>query len=607
MPVELLARAGLSRRASRLAAALVLLAAVHAAAAAPARKPVRRAKPAPSSTLDYKQPPPAPGDTVLLRVADRYVTLADFRSEWERLPPSQRPLAPDALTAYRVFLEDLQTRDLLAVEAQRHPRTLPAPQQADIDSFHHAMTRNQLFAVDVESRVSVDTTQTALYRKELSKILYLQAYLYPTREAAQAAYTKVVGGLTPARLDEQVAAGAPGAPQRVDLGNRIREDFNEQTARVLWQLAPGRLSAPVSSKEGWALFQVIAERTRPNSVLSSGEAGLLREMRRIKANEYKEIYRDSLAHAYKVAYVDAAMDTIAQRFSLLPPRTTPRPGGGAIYNMDQPLPSFTRSDSALVLARSTLGPLTAGQILSYVSQMSPYLRPEIHSSSQLRSLVDRVAFDRVLLRRALDLGLDRDPVVRRLTARRRERYLVEALYADSVSSRVRVSETDLASYYAADTSKWRVPESVTLWVCSVDSRARADSVLALAKAGANLEQLARDYANVQEIADGGGMTRPVTRGQAPLPELEDKYFAAAKGELVGPLPAAEGWAVFKVIDKSPARGRSFTEAHDDVARAYRNEKEEEVMQAFLARLRKRYPVEKHEELLAPLAASPGAP
>ena len=40
----------------------------------------------------------------------------------------------------------------------------------------------------------------------------------------------------------------------------------------------------------------------------------------------------------------------------------------------------------------------------------------------------------------------------------------------------------------------------------------------------------------------------------------------------------------------------------DVARAYRNEKEEEVMQAFLARLRKRFPVEKHEELLKPLAS-----
>src|SRR5262249_38908120 len=158
------------------------------------------------------------------------------------LTPDQRPMAPSPVIAYKVFLQDIVTRELMAVEATRRPRPLTAAEQADVDSLWHVLARNQLFIEEVGNRVSVDSSHADLFRYDLTHIPLLPPLLSASQEEAQAWYTRT-GGATPvSRLEAAAKQGGSGAPQEIDLGHKIREDFNDENARILFTLAPGRLS-----------------------------------------------------------------------------------------------------------------------------------------------------------------------------------------------------------------------------------------------------------------------------------------------------------------------------------------------------------------------------
>jgi hypothetical protein len=272
--------------------------------------------------------------------------------------------------------------------------------------------------------------------------------------------------------------------------------------------------------------------------------------------------------------------------------------------MYQPLPVYQPGDSALVLATSNLGPITAGDLYRFLANLNEIERPDIRSIDKLQPWVDRVAFDQTLLRRARAMGYDRDPWVLRQVEMRRAGYQVRALYADSVSDRVHIAEADARDRYAADTLRWMEHENVAMWVCAVPTRGQADSLLRLGRAGGNLKEMAYSLTLLESYAENGGMTTPFVREQCPVPAATDSIFSTPVGSFGGPIASSEGWVIFKVLQHRPDRMRPFEEVHDDVVQLVRNDREEALMQSLLGRLHQRYPIQKHDEWLVLLAGAP---
>jgi len=125
--------------------------------------------------------------------------------------------------------------------------------------------------------------------------------------------------------------------------------------------------------------------------------------------------------------------------------------------------------------------------------------------------------------------------------------------------------------------------------------------MAAGKTGGNLKQMAYDLTMLDSYAENGGMTQPFTRATCPVPEIADSVFRTPVGSFGGPIASTEGWNIFKVTGRTPARSRPFEEVKDDAKTTVRVAREEEAMQLFLGRLSKRIAIEKHEELLAQLA------
>ena len=72
------------------------------------------------------------------------------------------------------------------------------------------------------------------------------------------------------------------------------------------------------------------------------------------------------------------------------------------------------------------------------------------------------------------------------------------------------------------------------------------------------------------------------------PELYDAADQAEIGVLQGPVETAEGYSVFKVLERLPARLQPFEQASTKVKYWLREEEEKRLFEALLARLREQY-------------------
>jgi peptidyl-prolyl cis-trans isomerase C len=107
--------------------------------------------------------------------------------------------------------------------------------------------------------------------------------------------------------------------------------------------------------------------------------------------------------------------------------------------------------------------------------------------------------------------------------------------------------------------------------------------------GAQFEKLARLY-SVSPDRERGGDLGFFTRGQKPK-AFEEACFRLKPGQLSPVTPSEYGYHLFKVLERRPARPRTFEEARADIVAALRREKEAAAEEAFRRELRARAAIE----------------
>ena len=544
---------------------------------------------------------PSTPDSILARVGDRTVSLGYAQSEWDRLLPNQRPQHPNEDEQRRLFLDDLVFRHLLAIEALRDERSLTAAQQAELDHLQEELMRNRLYDRLIVDPVVVESVDMDLFVRELTKILELRAYVFPAREPAQAWSTRLASGTPVSRLESAAAEADPAALLQVDYGFVTREDMEDAVARQVFRLAPGRVSAPIELDGQWGLFQVLSERDRPAGVNLSSTEDVLAKARSYRVAEAREAFRRRWRDSLDVRYNEAAMETLTARFRTAPSRQRSDASGTPTFNVFLPLPKFQPGDSALVLATVQGEPLGALELIEYLHHLGGVNRPEIQTRDELAAVVDRVAFEDAFHERALAMRLDRDPEVLEHMQRRREGFLVEAMFADSVTNQIRMPPDTLRAYFEANRAHFETPATLQAWILVTDDEARGDSLLQVARAGADLDGLARQFSLQNDVLEHGGMVGPLRHGDNPNVDLDEAMFATPVGEFGGPILTQNGWVIFKIRERSEENVESFEDALTHVTADYRKLREEQELIRFLDRIQARVPVQTYPQNLSSLS------
>jgi len=250
-------------------------------------------------------------------------------------------------------------------------------------------------------------------------------------------------------------------------------------------------------------------------------------------------------------------------------------------------------------------PLTEATLRKEVENLPPYMRPILETAAGRAQFLESVITRDLLMREALRRGIDRRPEVADRIAMARKSIILEALLRDVAEKAPGLSDAALRKIYDADPAMHQVGERVKVSHMLFREKARALEILGRAKAGEPFETLMKEIGtrggNGEVAADLG----EIERGNF-VKEFEAAAFAAAPGEVRGPVKTTYGYHVIKVYAKSPAGAVSFEEMKPKLLAEQREQAQRDAFEGLIADLRKQATVRVLYKPEGP-PASPGAP
>jgi peptidyl-prolyl cis-trans isomerase C len=228
-------------------------------------------------------------------------------------------------------------------------------------------------------------------------------------------------------------------------------------------------------------------------------------------------------------------------------------------------------------------PLTEATLLKEAESLPPYVRTILETAPGRAQFLESVITRDLMMREALRRGIDRRPEVADRIAMARKSIVLEALLRDVAEKAPGLSDAALRKIYDANPSLHQVGERVKVSHMLFRDKARALQILGRAKAGEPFETLMKEVAatNGEVAADLG----EIERGNF-VKEFEEAAFAAAPGEVTGPVKTTYGYHVIKVYAKSPAGTISFEETKPTLLAEQREQAQREAFEGLIADLRK---------------------
>ena len=176
--------------------------------------------------------------------------------------------------------------------------------------------------------------------------------------------------------------------------------------------------------------------------------------------------------------------------------------------------------------------------------------------------------------------------------------LTQKLY-DEVTKDTKVTDEDILAYYTQNQSQYGTPESRDVrhvliaekgangQVDFAKSKTKADQIYAELEGGADFATVAKANSADPGSKDQGGKLT-ISRGQT-VPEFDKVSFELKEGELSKPVKTQYGYHVIEAV--SPVRPAKTTPLNDvkaTIRTTLLQQKRNEVMQAWVEDLRKKY-------------------
>lgn len=157
----------------------------------------------------------------------------------------------------------------------------------------------------------------------------------------------------------------------------------------------------------------------------------------------------------------------------------------------------------------------------------------------------------------------------RVGEKRRIRYVL--IDYDALRSQMKATTREIERAYNTNLDMYSTPEQVrashilfkTEGKPEAEVRARAESVLKEVKAGKDFAELARKYSEDEDTAKNGGDLDYFSRGRM-VPEFEGAAFAMEPGATSDLVKTQYGFHIIKVVDKRPASIKPLEEVQQQI-------------------------------------------
>jgi len=251
----------------------------------------------------------------------------------------------------------------------------------------------------------------------------------------------------------------------------------------------------------------------------------------------------------------------------------------------------------VILADYDGGMITRKDLDARISKIPPNQQGRYRTVAGQTQVLDVMAVEEVLMAKALQLGIDKDPeVAQKIDAGLRQFYIQE-YYTRNVTQMVQLTDADKRAYYAENPQIFYMMPVVNISYIQVLDEAAGAQALAELNSGKSWEEISDAY-NQNSYVKGlkGSIKNIRLNGNIPGvgndPDLEE-LIRANTGELekiAGPVQTNTGWHIFKVVEYREGRAKSYEEVLPEIEQRLRPATESKLLEQIKAALMLKYAV-----------------
>jgi tetratricopeptide (TPR) repeat protein len=273
--------------------------------------------------------------------------------------------------------------------------------------------------------------------------------------------------------------------------------------------------------------------------------------------------------------------------------------------------SRTNDSREVVVARVGDDTVTRAELHAAIQELPPAQQRDFTSRKGRREFLDQMIVRRLLLEKGLQRGVASQPEIAQAVRGFEENAIVATVMDSELAQRVHADPDDVRLYYDAHRDRYTEPARAALTCLLYDSedkaRAALTNLLATVSNTTLFAELRKEADTRKAVVAGEATATGFVTGLGNEPRLATPALAADVGLLTNTIATARGHAVVRVDRRIPAAARPFEEVRAAVERAYRSEKEQQVMQLFVQELLSAARVQVFDDRLDGGPATPKTP
>ena len=533
-----------------------------------------------------------PDTTVILRVNDRVIRVRDYIHEYFTSYPEYRPAQDSA--GRHAFMMTLRNREVLGINVLALNRPQTFEDRLEIRKTKQGALTSTVHTRLIQDKVVVSEEEIRSYYDAYQWSLHLRHILVSDRNAAERVRRELVSGrITWAAAVKKYSLADNKDGSNGDLGWVSPDKLDPKITYGIYRLKPGETSLPVQDIRGWHIVQATERRPMNNvpdySFLRRPIEHMIRSQRE---TEMAEEIMATIRARHGVVQDSANALFAASRFT----KTTDlkQETFSATLEIDASMPEFDAVDTARVLLRWKGGRYTIHDLLVSFGAIPPVMRPALTRMDLILHFAESVALEPFIAEHGILNGLETDSLVTLAVRRKTEQRLTEAMYADSIQSRVWVSRTDREAYYKANMESFITYPAVRYVAMWRPTKAGADSLEARLRAGEDPAAILRAD-SLTGLQSGAFHQRQQNEN---FPHKKIVFEELRPGGISVSGPDKQGdYIVIKLLEFDSGRQLSFKESDPIIMESMQNQREEQALNEMIERFAARCSIELHPERL----------
>lgn len=364
-----------------------------------------------------------------------------------------------------------------------------------------------------------------------------------------------------------------------DLGFIERRKTVQPFDSAAFNLPVGEISGIIQTPYGYHILKVTEHMEYPT--FEEDKEELRRMHKQLRYEQEYEAFLDSLREKYNFVMYNQVIDTVVRLCD-------------SIRFSQSYWDTEWRNDFKDETIFSIAGENISLDSLVSFAQNHPDLENAWMNIQSIKKAVRENANDKVLTEEAMKLDQHNEEFAKLMNDYRKGIYIFQ-LQEDEIWSKIELDSTKLYDLWEKNKDKYRWEDRVQF----AEIFARKDSVINhyydLLKAGENFDTLAMEKTERFGYKEKAGLWSKKDVDFNILTKTADKL--ENPGDISEPFENSGGWSIVKLVEKDPARIKTFTEAKAEVAGLYQDLESKRLEEEYIKRLKDEYEPEYYYEEL----------